>query len=202
MDAKLYLCTDARSGRGDFSQFCAAAFEGGVDVIQLRDKTLEAREELRVLEQLALVAAKYDKAWAVNDRLDIAMVAKAPILHLGQGDISHETARKLLPDAILGASTHAESESLEAMGDPAVDYFAVGPCYPTPTKPGRPAPGLGLVRFVAAQNPTKPWFAIGGIDLKTIDAVIEAGAKRVVVVRAICDAPDPFMAAQQLRARL
>lgn len=202
MDARLYLCTDARRERGDFARFCAAAFEGGVDVIQLRDKSLEAREELHLLEELAAIAARYEKLWAVNDRLDIALLAKAPILHLGQGDIAHKAARNLLPDTVLGASTHAPEESLAAIADPAVGYFAVGPCYPTPTKPGRPAPGLDLVRFVASQKPKKPWFAIGGIDLKTIDEVLQAGAERVVVVRAICEAPDPYAAAQQLKALL
>lgn len=202
MQARLYLCTDARRDQGDFHDFCSAAFDGGVDVIQLRDKSLEAKEELAVLEVLAKVADSRGKLWAVNDRVDIAMLAHAPILHLGQGDIAQREARTLLRETILGASTHAESESRAAAEDVAVDYFAVGPCYPTPTKPGRPAPGLDLIRFVAALQPEKPWFAIGGIDLSTIDAVVDAGASRVVVVRAITEAADPCAAARALRSKL
>lgn len=202
VDARLYLCTDARRAQGDFADFCAAAYDGGVDVIQLRDKTIEAKEELALLDKLSQVAQSRNALWAVNDRVDIGALSGAPVVHLGQGDIAHREARRFLPDAILGASTHAESESLAAISDPDVDYFAVGPCYPTPTKPGRPAPGLDLVRFVASQQPTKPWFAIGGIDMSTLDDVLAAGATRVVVVRAICEATDPTKAARDLKARL
>lgn len=202
MDAHLYLCTDARRERGDFRDFCAAAFDGGVDVIQLRDKSLEAREELAYLEILREVATARSKLWAVNDRADIAALAHAPILHLGQGDLAHAQARSFLPHVLLGASTHAPQESQAAAADPDVAYFAVGPCFPTPTKPGRPAPGLELIRFVAAMKPTKPWFAIGGIDHVTIDSVLDAGATRIVVVRAITEAADPYTAARALKAKL
>lgn len=202
MDARLYLCTDARLARGDFADFCAAAFDGGVDIIQLRDKTIEARDELLALETLAAIAESRNKLWAVNDRADIAALSGAPVLHLGQGDLPHCQARSFIKSAILGASTHSQSESYAASINPDVDYFAVGPCYPTPTKPGRPAPGLDLIRYVAGLNSEKPWFAIGGIDLQTIDEVIAAGASRVVVVRAITEADDPHAAAAALRAKL
>lgn len=202
MDARLYLCTDARRAQGDFADFCAAAFDGGVDIIQLRDKTLEAKEELAILEVLAGVAQSRGALWAVNDRVDIGYFSGAPVVHLGQGDLSHHDARRLLPQALLGASTHAESESVAAIENPEVGYFAVGPCYPTPTKPGRAAPGLDLIRYVANLAPTKPWFAIGGIDHSTIHEVLDAGATRVVVVRAICQADNPEQAARALKATL
>jgi thiamine-phosphate pyrophosphorylase len=83
-----------------------------------------------------------------------------------------------------------------------VDYFCVGPCWPTPTKPGRPAPGLDLVRAVASMSPDKPWFAVGGIDEQRLGEVLEAGARRIVVVRAITDAADPGAAARRLSAAL
>lgn len=202
VEARLYLCTDARTARGDFADFCSAAFDGGVDVIQLRDKSIEAREELAALEILAAIAESRGKLWAVNDRADIAALAGAPVLHLGQDDLPHCQARNFVATAIMGASTHSEAESLAANINPDVDYFAVGPCYPTPTKPGRPAPGLGLIRYVASLNTVKPWFAIGGIDQSTIGEVLDAGATRVVVVRAITEAENPFEAARSLRARL
>lgn len=202
MDARLYLCTDARRSTGDFRDFCAAAFDGGVDIIQLRDKTLEAKEELTLLEVLATVAQERGGLWAVNDRADIAALAGAPVLHLGQGDLAHRDARRFTPDTMMGASTHAEPESLAAINDPDVDYFAVGPCYPTPTKPGRPAPGLDLIRYVAELAPAKPWFAIGGIESGTLGEVLDAGASRIVVVRAICQAENPERAARELKARL
>jgi thiamine-phosphate pyrophosphorylase len=209
--ASLYLCTDARRERGDLAQFADAAVAGGVDIIQLRDKgspgerqfgPLEARDELKVLATLADAAQRHDALLAVNDRADIALAAGADVLHLGQDDLPLTVARDILgAGPLIGRSTH-DLAQVKAAVDEDVDYFCVGPCWPTPTKPGRPAPGLDLVRATAGLATDKPWFAIGGIDEQRLPEVLAAGARRIVVVRAITAADDPRAAAQQLKATL
>lgn len=209
--ARLYLCTDARRERGDLAEFADAALAGGVDIIQLRDKgsaaeqrfgPLEARDELAACEILADAARRHDALFAVNDRADIARAASADILHLGQGDLPLSIARDIVgPDPLLGLSTH-DAEQLAAAALSAADYFCVGPCWPTPTKPGRQAPGLQLVRAAARGGGAKPWFAIGGIDGSRLPEVLDAGARRIVVVRAITAADDPRAAAQRLKSAL
>lgn len=204
--ARLYLCTDARLEHGDLADFAAAVLRGGVDIIQLRHKSpepLEARQELAALEILADACRQYGGLLAVNDRADIARVADADVLHLGQDDLPVAAARDIVgPTPLIGRSTHAEAEVDAAIAEAESDYFCVGPCWPTPTKPGRPAPGLDLVRYAATRDPVKPWFAIGGIDLTTLDDVLAAGARRVVVVRVLTRSDDPETTAAQLAARL
>lgn len=200
--ARLYLCTDARRERGDLAEFADAALRGGVDVLQLREKGLEARDELAALAVLADACRRHGALLAVNDRADVALAAGADVLHLGQDDLPVTTARAILGDDVLiGRSTHDLDQARAAAVEPGVDYFCTGPCWPTPTKPGRPAPGLDLVRATAADAPSRPWFAIGGIDHARLPEVLAAGAARVVVVRAITDAEDPAAAAGALRAR-
>jgi thiamine-phosphate pyrophosphorylase len=209
--ARLYLCTDARRERGDLAEFAEAALSGGVDIIQLRDKgspgeqrfgPLEARGELAALEILADAARRHGALLAVNDRADIARAAGADILHLGQDDLPLEAARDIVDsDTLIGRSTHETGEAARALMED-VDYFCVGPCWPTPTKPGRPAPGLDLVRSVAGMHCDKPWFAIGGIDEQRLSEVLAAGARRIVVVRAITAAADPAAAAGRLSSAL
>lgn len=209
--SSLYLCTDARRERGDLAEFADAALAGGVDIIQLRDKgspgeqrfgPLEARGELEALAVLADAARRHDALLAVNDRADIALAAGADVLHLGQDDLPLPIARRVIGDGpLIGRSTHDEAQVAAATSED-VDYFCVGPCWPTPTKPGRPAPGLDLVRAAAQSGTRKPWFAIGGIDAARLPEVIAAGARRVVVVRAITAADDPSAAARQLKEEL
>jgi thiamine-phosphate pyrophosphorylase len=209
--ASLYLCTDARRERGDLAEFADAALAGGVDIIQLRDKgsageqqfgPLEARDELDALAVLADAARRHGALLAVNDRADISRAAGADVLHLGQDDLPLPVAREIIgTDPLIGRSTHDYAQVTAAI-DEQVDYFCVGPCWPTPTKPGRSAPGLDLVRQTAALAPTKPWFAIGGIDEQRLPEVLAAGARRIVVVRAITGAEDPQAAARALRAAL
>lgn len=202
-NAYLYLCTDARQERGDFKTFIEAAYRGGVDIIQLRDKNIDVVTELQVLEVLSEVAGRHNALWAVNDRADIAAIAGAPIIHVGQDDLGASDVRRIVTrTTLVGRSSHSIEEAMSELADQDVNYFAVGPCWPTPTKPGRPAPGLSLVKQVAELAPTKPWFAIGGIDENNLDQVLAAGAKRIVVVRAITEADDPERAAATLRARL
>lgn len=206
-DARLYLCTDARLARGDLAEFVDAALAGGVDIIQLRDKTdgvpLEAKQEIAALEVLAEACARHGALLSVNDRADVALAVDADVLHLGQDDLPVAVARRIVgDDPVVGRSTHSPEQVAAAAIEPGVDYFCVGPCWPTPTKPGRPAPGLDLVRAVSARHTTRPWFAIGGIDAERMPLVRAAGATRAVVVRAITDADDPRAAAATLRAAL
>ncbi|MFE2722958.1 thiamine phosphate synthase [Kitasatospora sp. NPDC059327] len=202
-DARLYLCTDARRERGDLAEFLDAALAGGVDIVQLRDKGLEAKQELAALEVFADACRRHGKLLAVNDRADVAHAARPDVLHLGQDDLPVPAARAILgEDVLIGRSCHAESEVDAAVAEPGVDYFCTGPVWPTPTKPGRHAPGLGLVSYAAGRTTDRPWFAIGGIDLDNLDEVLAAGASRVVVVRAITAADDPEAAAAAFARRL
>ncbi|RKT04258.1 thiamine-phosphate pyrophosphorylase [Streptomyces sp. 3211.6] len=202
-DARLYLCTDARKRQGDLPEFLDAVLAGGVDIVQLRDKGMEAGEELEHLQVFAEAARRHGKLLAVNDRADVAHAIGSDVLHLGQGDIPVPAARAILGrDVLIGRSCHAESEVDAAVAEPGVDYFCTGPCWPTPTKPGRYAPGLGLVRYAASLEQDRPWFAIGGIDAANLDEVLDAGATRVVVVRAITEATDPGAAAADLAKRV
>ncbi|MET7509037.1 thiamine phosphate synthase [Streptomyces albidoflavus] len=202
-DARLYLCVDARKRQGDLPEFLDAVLAGGVDIVQLRDKSLEAAEELELLEVFADACRRHGKLLAVNDRADVAHAAKADVLHLGQGDLPVPAARAVIGGApLVGRSTHSEAEAAAAAAQPGVDYFCTGPCWPTPTKPGRHAPGLDLVRYAATLTTDRPWFAIGGIDAGNLDEVTEAGARRVVVVRALTEAADPKAAAADFARRL
>ncbi|GED96623.1 thiamine phosphate synthase [Gordonia crocea] len=208
--ASLYLCTDARRERGDLLEFVGAALDGGVDIVQLRDKgsagerefgALEAGPELEILAQLKVLTERAGALLAVNDRADIAVAADADVLHVGQDDLPAATARRLIgEDVVLGLSTHDDAQVAAAAADPLIDYFCVGPCWSTPTKPGRPGTGLDLVRHAASLTTDHPWFAIGGIDLARAPEAVAAGARRIVVVRAITGADDPRAAAAALRA--
>jgi thiamine-phosphate pyrophosphorylase len=202
-DALLYLCVDARQRQGDLPEFLDAVLSSGVDIVQLRQKGIEAKQELAALEVFADACKRHGALLAVNDRADVAWASGAQVLHLGQDDLPVSVARAIVAeDVLIGRSSHSESEAAGAAVEEGVDYFCVGPCWPTPTKPGRPAPGLGLVRYASSLATTRPWFAIGGIDLGNLDQVLDAGARRVVVVRAITEAADPGAAAATFAARL
>lgn len=201
--ARLYLCTDARERQGDLPEFLDAVLAGGVDIVQLRHKGLEARQELEHLAVLRAACARHGALLAVNDRADLAYAAGADILHLGQDDLPVPVARRIVgQDMLIGRSTHSGEQASAAAAEPGVDYFCAGPVWPTPTKPGRPAPGPKLVEYAAGLRTGRPWFAIGGIDHGSLDRVLAAGARRIVVVRALTEAPDPRAAAARLAARL
>jgi thiamine-phosphate pyrophosphorylase len=202
-DARLYLCTDARRQAGDLPRFLDAVLGAGVDIVQLRDKQLEAREELELLGVFAGACQRHGRLLAVNDRADVALAAGADVLHLGQGDLPVPVARRILgAGPLIGRSSHSPAQAGAAAREDGVDYFCAGPVWATPTKPGRPAAGLGLLSQVAARRPDRPWFAIGGITLDRLDEVLAAGATRVVVVRAITGAEDPASAARAFARRL
>jgi thiamine-phosphate pyrophosphorylase len=206
--ARLYLCTDGRRAQGDLAGFLDAVLAAGVDIVQLREKGLEAAQELSLLSVFADACRRHGRLLAVNDRADIALAAGADVLHLGQDDLPVPVARQILgPGPLIGRSSHSPSQSSAAATEDGVDYFCAGPVWTTPTKPGRPAAGLGLLSAVAsavapAMASARPWFAIGGISLERLDSVLEAGARRVVVVRAITEAGDPGAAAAAFAARL
>src|SRR6201997_2295390 len=165
-DARLYLCMDGRRSSGDLEPFLDAVLAGGVDIVQLREKGLEAGEELALLEVFAAACARHGKLLAVNDRADVALAAGADVLHLGQDDLPVPVARTILgPGPVIGISSHSPAQADAAAAEPAVDYFCAGPVWTTPTKPGRPATGPGLLTHVAQQAPARLWFAIGGISL-------------------------------------
>jgi thiamine-phosphate pyrophosphorylase len=205
--ARLYLVCNCMPGERDLSDFLTAAIAGGVDVVQLREKHLEDE----FLTEAASVAADacdaHGALFIVNDRPDIAAAVRADGVHIGQGDMPVAEARKIVgPEMLLGLSTHAPSEidaatSLTPEGAPYVDYIGVGPVHATPTKLGRPPVGPELVTYASAHAHV-PFFAIGGIDSENVVSVLDAGASRICVLRAICDARDPERAALTLRGAL
>jgi thiamine-phosphate pyrophosphorylase len=202
-DARLYLCTDGRRATGDLAPFLDAVLANEVDIVQLREKGLEAGEELALLEVFAAACARHGALLAVNDRADVALAAGADVLHLGQDDLPVPVARRILgPGPVIGRSSHSPEQSSAAATEQGVDYFCAGPVWATPTKAGRPGTGTGLLSHVAQLGAARPWFAIGGISFDRLDEVLEAGATRVVVVRAITEAADPGAAAAALSKRL
>jgi thiamine-phosphate pyrophosphorylase len=199
--ARLYLVCDRRPGGRALGDVLEAALRGGVDVVQLRDKHAGDDEVVAAAREARARCAAHGALLLVNDRADLAVAADADGVHVGQDDTSVAAARAVVgPGRLVGLSTHGAGQS-DAAADLDVDYVAVGPVHPTPTKLGRPAIGLDPVRHAAA-TVRRPWFAIGGIDDRTVGAVVAAGARRVVVVRAIADADDPEGAARVLRAAL
>ena len=192
MDNRLYLITAVRP---DLGEFLEAAGRGGVDIVQIREKELADRELLPRLEEAREVTRRLGMPLVVNDRPDLAVLCEADYVHLGQDDLPVAAARRL--GIAAGQSTHAPEEIDAAEAD----YIGVGPVHATPTKEGRPAVGLELVRYAAA-HARQPWFAIGGIDETNVADVVGAGATRIAVVRAIGDAPDPERAARTLSTAL
>ena len=182
-----------------------AVIEAGVDVVQLRMKDAEASDIIDIGDGFARVCEERNVPFVLNDRPDIALALAADGVHLGQDDLPPFVAREIVgPDVVIGRSTHSTQDivrGLEEWGNGLADYIAVGPVHETPTKQGRPAVGLSLVEY-AAGKVELPWFAIGGIDATNMSSVVEAGARRIVVVRSIVDAHDPVAATQGLRSRL
>jgi len=195
--ARLYLICDSQPGGRELPDVVRAAVAGGVDVVQLRDKRLADDELAAVANALRALCERLGALLIINDRAAVAVSAGADGVHLGQDDGAPERVRQSVgPDLLIGLSTHTPQQ-IDSAGP--ADYIGVGPVHETPTKPGVPAVGLELVRH-AAENARVPFFAIGGIDSATAPAVLQAGARRVAVVRAIADAEDPEAAARALRA--
>lgn len=204
--ARLYLCTPLRESVSVTCSFADEVLAGGVDLLQLRHKGLEWREEQDALVALGEVAHRRGGLLSANDRADLTVTSGADIVHVGQDDLPPRLARRFVgPDVLIGQSTHDEQQMAAAIADPDVDYFCVGPVWETPTKQGRPGVGLRLLEVAAAAAPPgtgKPWFVTGGISPETLDDVLATGARRVVVVRALTGATDPGAVANDLATRL
>jgi len=197
--ARLYLVCSTRPGGRALRDVLAAALSGGVDIVQLRDKQADDGELLAAAAVARELCDERDALLILNDRPDLVHAARADGCHVGQDDMPLPAARALAgPDVLVGLSTHTPQQ-IDHAAD--ADYIGVGPVYATPTKPGRRAAGLDLVRYAAEHAPTA-FFAIGGIDSSTAAAVVDAGARRIAVVRAIAEAADPREAAASLRAML
>jgi thiamine-phosphate pyrophosphorylase len=200
--ARLYLVTRALVGGRGLAGLIPELADAGVDLVQLREKEMEAGDILRVGMPVRDACREAGVPFIVNDRPDVALAMEADGVHLGQNDLPVAVGRRILGDAIVGVSTHTAPEiDRAAASSHPIDYIAVGPVTETPTKPGRPGVGLELVRY-AAGAAEMPWFSIGGMNAATLPAAIEAGARRAIVVRAITEAPDPVAAAAELRAIL
>ncbi|HEY1595452.1 MAG TPA: thiamine phosphate synthase [Thermoleophilaceae bacterium] len=194
--ARLYLVIDAEP----VERVLPAALDGGVDIVQLREKDAADDDVLASGRRVRELCSEHGALFIVNDRPDIALACGADGVHVGQDDETLATVRETVgADLLIGISTHSP-EQVEAGIASIADYLGVGPVHATPTKPGREPVGLELVRYAAAHAAPKPWFAIGGIDPDTAPPVADAGARRIAVVRAIRDAPDPGAAAPALRA--
>lgn len=196
--ARLYFCCEARPGGADPEPLLVAALRGGVDIVQLREKSLPRRAIELAAQTFRRLCDNHGALFVVNDDPDLARACDADGVHVGQEDVAVAEVRAALgPDAIVGLSTHSE-EQLAASAAVPVDYVSVGPIWETPTKQGRPAVGLELISHAAANAP-HPFFAIGGIDAANAPRVVAAGAQRMCVVRAIRDAANPTAAAEELR---
>jgi thiamine-phosphate pyrophosphorylase len=190
--SQLYLVT---SGRDNLLGIVEAALQGGLTLVQYRDKTSDDAVKLDNVRKLCELCHRYDALLIVNDRVDLAIAADADGVHLGQQDLPVAEARKLLgPGRTIGRSTTNAQEMQRAIEEGA-DYIGVGPVYSTPTKPDKQAAGLDYVQYAAAKSPI-PWFAIGGIDINNLDQVLNAGASRVAVVRSIMEAEQPTLVTQ------
>ena len=198
--SRLYVVTGARADRGDLAEFLEAILEAGADIVQLREKEAEAGPLLRWAETFREKAGRHGALFVVNDRPDVAVVAGADGVHLGQDDMPPGAARSIVGDALLiGLSCHSPEQLDAAPGE--ANYVTAGPIHATPTKPGRPGTGLEVVRH-AATTARRPWFAIGGLNEETLPPAVAAGATRIVVVRAVTEAEDPAAAVRALLEHL
>ncbi|MBI3292731.1 MAG: thiamine phosphate synthase [Elusimicrobia bacterium] len=198
---KLYVITCPPQVGQSYENLVGALCEGGADAIQFRDKTMLAGELVRVGKRLVVIARRFQVLLIVNDRPDVALAIDADGVHLGQDDLSIAVARRILgPSKLIGRSTHSLDQALQAEAEGA-DYIAIGPIFTTPTKPEYPPVGLELIGRVQSRVGI-PVVAIGGIDAANLDQVLEAGAVRVAVVRAVCAVSDPEAATRTLKGRL
>ena len=195
---RLYVITGDRGDELETARIVEAALEGGATVIQLRKTSMPMLEQFRLASALRTLTRAHEALLIINDHADLAIAADADGVHLGQDDLPPAAVRALpgFEGRLIGRSTHSLAQAQLAVHEGA-DYIAVGPVYPTPTKEGRPAVGTALVSRVAGVV-DRPFVAVGGIDLETAPAVVDAGAPAIAVVRAVYDASDPAEAARRL----
>ena len=206
-DCKLYAFVDTAFLRGRAPELIALQLcEGGADLVQLRAKSSSPEEVRNMAESILPITLRANVGLVINDHLAVASQVGAQFCHLGQEDffdagykqVSEVNGRK--PGIRIGLSTHAPDQAERAVAAGA-DYIAVGPVYPTGTKPNAKAVTLEYVRWAAA-NVSVPWFAIGGINLQNLDEVLAAGARRICIVSAILNADDVAKACAEFRRRL
>ncbi len=190
----LYLCAPLRD---DLADFVVSALKGGVDVLQIRDKTADAKTIIQYSREIRKITKDFGVPFIINDRPDIAIEVEADGVHLGQEDIPVSLARKIFPEAIIGLSTHGDKE-LKASLSEDVDYISAGPIVPTPTKPGRPGVGQTYADKASKLSP-KPVFVTGGIQPSQINDLVSVGIRHFVVVRYLTLSEDPYKAARLLR---
>ena len=198
---RLYLCT---ADRPDLAEFIDACIVGGVDIVQLRDKHLDARPLIARALIAKEVCARHRVPFILNDRPDLALACEADGVHVGQDDAPVEVARQVLGEgAIIGLSTHSPAQWMAAVEEPA-GYLSAGPVNATPTKPGRPGTGLAYLDFASssARGQTIPWFVTGGANTDTVDEMAAHGARRFVAVRYLTESADPEASARSLRAAI
>jgi len=197
-DSRLYLVLEARPHGDDPRPLLDAALRGGVDIVQLREKTLEDKVLIAAAEPFRAACNVHGALFVLNDRPDLVAACGADGVHVGRSDTPVAEARSLVgPERLVGLSV----STLDELGDVrGADYVGVT-AFATPTKEDAVAGGPDLLR-AAAETLTVPWFAIGGIELSNVADVAAAGAPGVAVVRAIGDAGDPEAAARELRAAL
>ncbi len=195
---RLYVITGDRGGEIETARIVEAALKGGANVIQLRKKAMPMLEQYRLALALRILTREHEALLIINDHADLAIAADADGVHLGQDDLPPDAVRALpgFEGRLIGRSTHSLAQAQLAVHE-GVDYVAVGPVHPTPTKEGRPAVGTALVSRVAGII-DRPFVAVGGIDHDNAARVVEAGAPAIAVVRAVYDAPDPAEAARRL----
>jgi len=195
---RLYVITGDHGGEVETARIVEAALEGGASIIQLRKKTMPMLEQYRLALALRILTREHEALLIINDHADLAIAADADGVHLGQDDLPPDAVRALpgFEGRLIGRSTHSLAQAQLAVHE-GVDYVAVGPVYPTPTKEGRPAVGTALVSRVAGVI-DRPFVAVGGIDHDNAAGVVETGAPAIAVVRAVYDAPDPAEAARRL----
>jgi thiamine-phosphate pyrophosphorylase len=199
--ARLYLVYGSSPEGGELPELLRAAIGGGVEILQLREKQLSDEELTRIANANHALCDRLGALLIVNDNPQVALAAGVDGVHVGQEDMPVPAVRELVgPDMLIGLSTHSPAQ-IDAVDAGVVDYIGVGPIHETPTKPGREPVGVELVRYAAAHSPV-PFFAIGGLDAENVAEVIDAGASRVCVLRAITRADDPERAARELRAAI
>lgn len=200
--ARLYLVAGVTMGRNKLHELVPELAAAGVDLFQLREKEMEAGDLIHAGHAVAGACRDAGVPFIVNDRPDVAVALEADGVHVGQNDVPVDVARRIVGDRIVGLSTHTPDEFDVAVTED-VQYVVTGPVLETPTKPGRPAAGIELIHYAAENAPRElPVFAIGGIDESNLSWVLDAGARRIVVVRAITEASDPVAAAARLKKLL
>ena len=186
----IYGITGDNFAHGRSNLECVKAMiEGGIKIIQYRDKTKSIKEKTKEAREIRELCKKHGVIFIVNDHVDIALLVDADGVHIGQDDMSPTDVRKLVgDDKIIGLSTHSEEQGMKAFLDPDVDYIGVGPIFPTTTKDTAPV-GLEYLEY-AVKNLHLPFTAIGGIKEHNIHEIISRGAKNICLVSDIVGATD------------